>query len=307
MNRLSFPALLAVAAVVLSAQSFPAQAQSGKRRATLPPVDFGKVVTNPSPEDITGEGGEAFPGRLDNDYLKDTLTLHHQIGLLERLIERQTAISKIENAYAEMGIPFRSVAPPREICVQLPLSIPCARGYPDLSAGVTDISIDSAAVSSDALPLPEIVVAPAPVENPLPPDPQGMAGREGEPEKYSWTEVSCAGGKCKAVLVENETPSIRHAVTAGDALPDGGGTVSAISFDGVLISRDGKTIPLEPAKAPSRGGPSSPVFGGGGAPPPVAQPPASSPPVAPALPGAEGTPQALPTGSSQGSGGSPTR
>lgn len=250
--------------VVFLAMGGEAMAQTGKRKVILPPVNFGKASPSPLPEDITGTFSEKVPPiSLDNPYLKDALTLQHQIGLLERLIERQTVISQIESAYSGIGLPFHSAPPPREICEQLPPSVACSRGYPELYRNnALDISMDLEDLLPE-IPSPDQVSVPA-----LVPDtevkaalPSETAQEEKAPEKYNWAEVSCAGNRCKAVLVDVGNPAIRKTVATGDVLSDGS-VISAISFDGVLLSREGKTIPLEPAKAPSRGGPSSPVLDG---------------------------------------------
>lgn len=299
--RRSIPGLWAV--LILGLLPLAAFAQGGARKDRVPAIDFGKVVTPPIPEDITGGGASAVDlGQLDNPFLKDTIVLHHQIGLLERLIERQAVISKIESAYASLNLPFHSPPPPREICLQLPASIPCARGYPDLAgASMEDISIDAADL------LPDIV---------LPPEALGksatVSGQEKEtqavPERYKWTEVSCAGKRCKAVLVQADNPALRRTIVAGDVLDDGS-TVSAISFDGVLLSRNGKPVPLEPAKAPSRGGPVSPALGSSGEGPAPAVglvPPHLFPRTSDAPPTPTPAGEASPTGNSQASGDSPT-
>lgn len=244
----------------------PSLAGVGGGRDNIPAVDFGKISRTPSnAQDITGTGAsqEASLATLDNAFLKETIVLHHQIGLLERLIERQSVISKIEDSYLKIGIPFFSPPPPREICVQLPPSIPCIRGYPDLIAGgVTDISIDAADLLPEISPPSPTQVAPPLVGAAVEPlvDTQNSSKAA---EKYSWAEVSCAGGRCKAVLVETQNPVARKTVAVGENLQEVG-TVTGISFDGVLVSREGKTVALAPAKAPSRGGPVSPVLGRSG-------------------------------------------
>lgn len=251
--------------VVFLATGGSVVAQTGKRKVVLPPVDFGKAMPSPLPEDITGTFQEKTPPiSLDNPYLKDALTLQHQIGLLERLIERQTVISQIESAYSEIGLPFHPSPPPREICAQLPASVACSRGYPDLyGKNALDISMDLEDLLPE-IPSPDQVPATAlipPGSEKESAQSSGTKQEEKIPEKYNWAEVSCAGERCKAVLVEVENPAVRKTVAPGDVLSDGS-VVSAISFDGVLLSREGKAVPLEPAKAPSRGGPSSPVLDG---------------------------------------------
>lgn len=289
--------VIGIAAIFL-ATGGEAAAQTGRRQAVIPPVNFGKIDKPSVPEDITGAFSEkAPPIRLDNPYLKDTLVLQHQIGLLERLIERQTVISQIESAYSEIGLPFRPNPPPREICEQLPPSIACFRGYPELYGNkISDISMDLEEL------LPEIssqeqTGTPAAIPDSAPPPvlPSGVMQEEKTPEKYNWAEVSCAGNHCKAVLVEIENPAVRKTVTTGDTLSDGA-VVSAISFDGVMLSRNGKATPLEPAKAPSRGGPSSPVLGGGIMPGGLPENNApAQPPAPPSLPPSQTVP-ALPPG-----------
>ncbi len=243
----------------------PAEALTGKRHAVLPSVDFGKIKESPLPEDITGSttGTEKNPlSDLNNSYLKDTLILQHQIGLLERLIERQTVISKMESAYAQIGLPFRSPPPPREICDQLPPSIPCTRSNTPLSgAALPDISIDMKDLMPKETPSEKTPTAPSK----KPP----ILAQTQEAAPYNWTDISCAGTNCKAVLVKTDDSASRITVSTGDVLPDKS-IVSKISFEGVTLSVNGKTILLEAAKAPSRGGPSSSVLNALSAQPPAA-------------------------------------
>lgn len=264
MNRslLSLACCAATTIAALAVLCLPASAQTGKRRAVLPSVDFGKVKESPLPEDITGtttDTGKAPLSDLNNPYLKDTLILQHQIGLLERLIERQTVISKMESAYAQIGLPFHSPPPPKEICDQLPPSIPCTRGNANLSgASLTDISIDMKDLLPKETPTgktPPTTTTKAATTR----EKSSALAQEQEPAPYNWTDISCAGTNCKAVLVKTDDPASRITVSTGDVLPDKS-IVSTISFEGVTLSVNGKKILLEAAKAPSRGGPSSSVL-----------------------------------------------
>lgn len=185
-----------------------------------------------------------------NPYLNETLILQYQNILLERMVMRQSALSRMEKSFMDVGVPFDQPPPPRGICEQLPVNVPCYKAYPDLFPGavpeVAQIEQDLAAVALEAIGRRDT----ASMEAPPPPKVDLNA--------YRWAEITCAGGKCVAVVAKD---SARRTVREGDALDDGI-RVTRITATGVDVSRDGKTEALQAAMAPSRGGAASPKYAG---------------------------------------------
>lgn len=188
---------------------------------------------------------------LKNAYLNDILSLQDQINLIEKLSEREKILSDLGQTYHDLGIAFTPPPPPREICEKIPPSVVCVQAYPDLFKIAMPIE-----EPAQAPPIAEEPnVPPVIQENPAPvPEDTGPT--------YRWTDVTCAGGACRAVLVNESNGRTRRTVSEGDAL-DGGAIVAKISFEGVRISRNGAESLLMPAVAPSRGGSASPLFAAG--------------------------------------------
>lgn len=198
-----------------------------------------------------GTGTEKPEFTYGNPYMNDTLQLQYQITLLERMVQRQSNISRLEKTYLEMGVSYPQPAPPRGICEQIPANVPCFNAYPDLY----DIALpDIGQLDTEAIEGPEtgqaalapVIAAPQTEEEVLP--------------EYTWAEVSCSAGKCSAVITKQDQSTKRETVRAGDVLGDGTEIVS-ISGRGVRARIDGKEMDLRPALAPSRGGSASPRFG----------------------------------------------
>lgn len=176
-------------------------------------------------------------------YLGTVLQLQDQIEILKKLSERQDALGKLRESYGSLGIPFTAPPPTRSVCEKIPPSLVCVQAYPDL--------LKVAIPESDLEETPLVATPPvASVKRPVPVD----IGPE-----YRWTDVTCAGGACRAVLVEADNPRARRTVSEGEVLP-GGAVVSRIAFEGVRVNAGGEDQALAPAVAPSRGGSSSPLF-----------------------------------------------
>ena len=101
-----------------------AQAQDSIPRMMLKSADQPSAIVSPVQK--------AKPIETDNDYLQDTLRLQYEISLLQRMIQRQSSIARLENNFAELGLGFEQPAPPFGVCEQLPVNIPCYRSYPEL-------------------------------------------------------------------------------------------------------------------------------------------------------------------------------
>lgn len=197
---------------------------------------------------------------MNNPYLEDLLQLQYQIGLLERMIQRQGNIARLEKSYLELGLPFAQPLPPKGICEQLPANVPCHRAYPEMY----DII------------LPEIVPLDSLIEEPLsvdmlaeddpalvPEKPKDEISIERQATFYRWVEVLCGGGVCSAVILKEGDRNSRRTVLVGDTLEKGKIEVSEISSAGVIVKEAGQDVKLSAALAPSQGGPSSPIFAKG--------------------------------------------
>lgn len=187
---------------------------------------------------------------LENSYLRDILSLQDQINLIEKLSEREKVLSELGETYRDMGIAFTPPPPPRDICEKIPPSVVCVQAYPDLFKIAMPVEDPVEDVGTQPPPLP--------VEQGKPRDPPVALPEEAGPV-YRWTDVTCAGGACRAVLVNQDDARARRTVSEGDTL-GGGVVVSKISFEGVRVSRNGTDMALMPAVAPSRGGSASPLF-----------------------------------------------
>ena len=228
----------------------------------------------------SSEQGSVRPLRLrqaptfnfDNPYLNDGLQLEYQINLLKSMIERQQNLARLEETYLELGSVFPTPDPPRGICEQIPVNVPCYKAYPELYDDVVvpevqqlDVNDVQAAIEPLVEPLQEEIFAPTVVDlADFGPPPPSM--------NYRWADISCAGGQCSAVIVEEDRERSRRTVLEGDLLK-GGVRVSEISARGVSLEYDGETVALDPSAVPERGGVGSPLMRtlaggfGGNAPP----------------------------------------
>ena len=156
---------------------------------------------------------------FDNPYLNDSLQLEYQINLLKSMIERQSNLARLEETYLSLGSVFPTPDPPRGICEQIPVNVPCYKAYPELYGDVVvpeieqlDIDDVQAAIEPLVEPIQEEVFTPAVAED-LGPPPPSM--------NYRWADISCAGGQCSAVIVEEDRERSRRTVLEGDLLRGG--------------------------------------------------------------------------------------
>lgn len=250
--------------LLLSQMSLPAAAQE-----SLPPLSF-----EPNALRDAGARGFSMDDRpdftFDNEYLNDTLRLQYQNILLEKMITRQGAIARTEKSFMEVGVPFDQPAPPRGICEQIPVNVPCYKAYPDLYPGaVSEVGqIEDGALNEPELPASMSPATPAKSDSQKPKKPQVAEKPAADFSAYRWAEITCAGGRCSAVISHK---GARRSVKEGQSL-DGGFTVSRITATGVELSHEGKSQPIEAALAPSRGGLASPKYAGYSATTPIAPP-----------------------------------
>lgn len=184
--------------------------------------------------------------QAQSPYLSGILQLQDQIELIKKLSERQETLAKLRETYGTLEIPFTAPPPTRSVCEKIPPSLVCVEAYPDL----LKVAMPAEDLGDDLPVAPPVAMAPTPNYVPL----------EDTGPDYRWTDVSCAGGACRAVIVEADNGRARRTVAEGDTLSDGETVVSRIAFEGVRVTRGGKDRALMPAVAPSRGGSASPLF-----------------------------------------------
>ncbi len=183
---------------------------------------------------------------IENEYLGNTIQLQFQISLLNQMIQRQGGISRLQEAYSSLGVPFEPPPPPRSICEELPLNMPCHRAYPRLYKYTF-----TGAPIPDPLDITELMDEPEPVE--VPDDAYEVT------TDFTWAEIRCKNLECQAVITEDDRENTRRTVVSGDILADGA-EIIRISVKGVQVLKEKTLISLNPSKAPSRGGPESPIY-----------------------------------------------
>lgn len=215
----------------------------------------------------TEERPEAFQGavkpflNIQNAYFTDAIRLQYQISLMQQLLQWHSQINKLKVAYDSIGHPFLLPKPPQNICKELPRNMICVHSYPDLypdedgNAPFTPGLDPSQNVFLDPIDNPElrqarVISASLPVDNVVPqrqePVPALAAVKPPKPSvNYQWSNISCALGKCKAVVTDG---SYRQTIRAGDKLIDDA-VVKKISVDGVIVTKDGEEIMVGPAPA----------------------------------------------------------
>lgn len=196
-----------------------------------------RIDISPFPELVFGE---------DNPYFSNIVTVQYQNSLLRSLIERQRKNQAIKESMDNLGLGFVEDPPPRGACEDLPFNFLCQRFYPDLY--VTQQFI-----------LPTVVEDPLPSTKVQKKAPQ-PTNRKSKKPRYEWTDITCVGGQCRAVLIEPPHYEIRRTVEEGKELDDGW-FVEAITAKGVTIEKaGGEKKSIDPAPSALVGGPVSPFF-----------------------------------------------
>lgn len=229
--------VMAIFALLALGAASPARAQQER----IPSIDLSAGAKGEVQAESFTAGRPVF--NYSNTYLNDILELQYQTTLLEKMIVRQGSISRLENAYINVGIPFEQPLPPKGICEQIPANVPCYSAYPDLYPEILP-EVEEAGIPADMGMAEPVTV------NIEPPKPSKLESG------YKWAEIMCRGGDCSAV-VSNGTS--RRTVREGDDLNDNI-VVTSITSKGVTVSRDGLKEVLQSALAPSRGGLASPKY-----------------------------------------------
>ena len=187
---------------------------------------------------------------MNNPALRHILELQEQNQLLRKLIEREQSVNNMVTAAVSVGIASPFVPSPDQLlCGAVPGNIPCAQAFPAL---YDDFSMTPQKAPPPLPPAASLVSnADIPALDPnqlseLPEQPAIETSSLMTGQIY-WTDITCLGNNCSAVISNNPAdPKTRFRVVAGEKLPDGS-IVRAISYIGVTLERDKKTIQLEPA------------------------------------------------------------
>jgi len=183
-----------------------------------------------------------------NDQLKALMKLQYQIQVLKRLIAHEKAANDIMKSAIDLGdINPAPVPPSQSLCEEVPANIPCAQSFKDLYTGYSvERKKPPEAAKPAAPPAPSLVAGsdvPALEAAALPENVEALP----EGTKVYWTDITCLGGTCTAVITPDPTDKkARYRVSVGEKLPDGS-VISSISATGVTVKQNKKTVPLEPA------------------------------------------------------------
>lgn len=132
---------------------------------------------------------------IGNDYFKDINTLHEQIRLLEKLVDRQDKINDMTSSMVDVGRVFDPAPPPADICKKVPPNFLC---NPELIPDSQDVGT--------------LEPSPPAVQQPLPILKAGEAVKKDttaeERKLYKglgWTDITCRGMDCMAVIVDTNS------------------------------------------------------------------------------------------------------
>lgn len=253
--RKHFPLVLAL---LLAGAAF-GPVSSAWAEGSTPGFQLPQIIT---PEDVSSlsvDFDDAF-NTIPNNYLSDSMKLNYQISLLEKMVERQSALDKVGDSFDKLGVDFDAPPPPRGICAQLPANAPCLKAYPDLygelvssrkayyeelNAKATGALSGTNMGASDQ----ENAEAKAAREKAEAERKEREAKKERQ-ERYRWSNVSCVIGQCHGVIVSGKDDGFRATVRKGMRLPDNT-LVQDISATGIRVSIDGDSIALRPAPGDS--------------------------------------------------------
>lgn len=176
-----------------------------------------------------------------NPYFHETLTLHHQIGLLEQMIRRQSYIARLEKSYIELGLPFIEPAPPRGICEQIPANIPCVRSYPDIHS-IELPELDNTNDFLGRLPLNVAMLK----------QKKGQKNETFLSDQYRQSEILCGSGVCEASIIDIMNPEKLLFLKEGDQFANNQLRVAKIWVGGVMIEERGEERELKLLEAELR-------------------------------------------------------
>lgn len=218
----------------------------------MPPFAIPQIITADEVQNLGVDFDEAFYS-ISNPYLSDTIKLHYQISLLDKLVVRQAALTRIGESYSALGINFTPPPPPRGICEQLPPNGPCLASFPELYGALVeerkkfyrDMEVKAKNAEPGRKP-GESDEAMAERRRKEAEEKARLAEIEARRTRYRWAELSCLSGECRGVLVHSTDPTVRYTVHTGTRLPDGT-VVESVRPGDVRASMDGEMIKLRPA------------------------------------------------------------
>lgn len=234
--------------------AMPAWAQNTLPAFNMRNLSDDNIQRLPPPESV--QAIDEYEFFKENDYLRDLIKLQYQNYVLERLLERQTEIERVAEAYANLDLTYNRPAPPLGLCRQLPANLLCVSYFPslyqDTMQGVKE-QVKKEVESLVAL----IQQADSETKNFI----QSAKDKEAKVKKttdtkaeksasvdYRWSDITCLAGECEAVIEDLKTASFNQTVKIGDALPDGS-MVAMIAASGVKIKDKGaeaKPMSLKP-------------------------------------------------------------
>lgn len=240
--------------VVLAMGPFATMAQNTLPAFTMPDEQSGQIRR--ALPLFSMQAIDAYQPLADNTYLRDLIKLQHQIYIMEKLIERQTEIERVAEAYASMKIAYSRPAPPYGICTQLPANALCMAYYPNLYRGamqsaqakIAEEVTELVAMVQDANKKAEQVIADGKKMKKEAKEGKIGANKTGQGKgDYRWNDISCLAGACQAVIQDAEKSSFRQTVSLGDQLPDDS-IIVAIAATGVRVKNgpNGKEKQLKP-------------------------------------------------------------
>jgi hypothetical protein len=151
-----------------------------------------------------------------------------------------------------MGVAYTPPLPALGVCKQLPPNAVCIEAYPDLYASYAQErrayydaleaqkNINEGGVPQESAQEKAARLA---MEDALRREQEEKASRK---TRYQWTDVTCAAGSCRGVLISPATAGYRVTIRPGERLPDGT-LVESISASGVNINIGGDKIAVRPA------------------------------------------------------------
>jgi hypothetical protein len=224
----------------------------------MPAFAVPQIITADEIENLSVDFDESF-NAIQNPYLSDTMKLNYQISLLDKLVTREAALTKIGESYTAIGMPFTPPPPPRGICAQLPPNGPCLASYPDLYGKLVEerkkhyekIVVEAKNAEPGRKPN-ESDEAMIERQRKEAEERKRIAEEEARRTRYQWAELTCLSGECRGILVNRTDTTIRYTVRAGDRLPDGT-VVESIRPGDVRVSLDGEMIKLRPAPGDMKG------------------------------------------------------
>jgi len=186
---------------------------------------------------------------IENQFMRDIITMQRQSGLIEGLIARQRELQTIAGNYEKIGVPFKQPPPPKSVCEKLPANVLCMSFYPGLTVNQSIIDIRQEAYQQESHQNLLNSVSSVNIDrdvNVNNSDANTDFDYQAPPSlpSYSWSDLRCMGDNCSVLLVRNDNQDQRLRVKMGDSFGDL--KVTSITFDKILGVQDGEIITIKP-------------------------------------------------------------